>query len=66
MGSAAVLLSLQTMNSMTEDLMFEILQCLYRIQRLGTDAEFSLVPAHVGSKGNESADRKITKYEAYN
>lgn len=37
--------------------MFDIVQCLSRVQRLGIVAEFSWVPTYVGLKGNEFADR---------
>lgn len=33
-----------------------MIEC-FRIQRLGTDAEFCWVPAHTGLKGNEFAER---------
>ena len=55
--SAAVLSSLQTMKSNREDLILEIFQCLFRMQRLGIDVTFCWVPAHVGLEGNETADR---------
>lgn len=55
--SAAVPFSLQTINSIGECLMFETVQCLFRIHRLAIDAELCWVPAHVGLKGSEYADR---------
>lgn len=35
-------------SSLWQDLLFEIFQCVFRIQRLGTDVEFCWGPAHVG------------------
>jgi len=49
------------MKSNREDLMLEIQQSLFRLQRLRTDVRFCWVPAHVGIKGNEGADKIAPK-----
>ena len=65
--SAAVFSCLQMMKSNREHLMFEIFQCLFRMQRLGIDVIFCWVLAHVGLEGNETADgKKSIKYVTYN
>lgn len=62
--SVAALYSIQNMKSNREDLMLEIQQSLFRLQRLRIDVRFCWVPAHTGVQGNEGADniaKKSTK-----
>lgn len=40
------------------DILIEIQQTLYRIQMMGLTVVFLWVPAHIGIKGNERADKK--------
>ena len=55
--SVSVLLSLQSLKSGREDLLMEVHQSLYRLFRIGIKVCFCWVPAHVGIKGNEEADK---------
>ncbi|XP_016419840.1 uncharacterized protein LOC107749259 [Sinocyclocheilus rhinocerous] len=56
--SCAALMSLKCCNSRSrEDLLYEILQSLFRIHQIHLSVRFVWVPAHVGIDGNEKADK---------
>ncbi len=56
--SCAALKSLNFCNSRSrEDLLYEILQSLFRIHQIHLSVRFVWVPAHVGIDGNEKADK---------
>ncbi|KAI2650690.1 Gag-Pol polyprotein [Labeo rohita] len=40
-----------------QDILFEILQNIYRINHMGVSVEFVWIPAHVGIEGNEEVDK---------
>ena len=58
--SLAALQSIQSWSSSRQDLLLEIQLSLYRLRRTGISVKFCWVPAHVGIKGIEGAD-KIAK-----
>jgi ribonuclease HI len=37
-------------------LLFEVLQCFYRVRQMGVFVMFLCAPAHVGVEGNEEVD----------
>jgi ribonuclease HI len=39
-----------------QDLLYEVLQCLYRVKQMGILVMFLWVPAHVGVEGNEKVE----------
>ena len=55
--SSAALQSLHSKQTERDDLILEIFMMLLRIERNGTSLQFCWVPAHVGLKGNEEADK---------
>ena len=55
--SLAALQSIQSWNSNRQDLLLETQHSLYRLHRTGIFVRFCWVPAHVGIKGNEGADK---------
>lgn len=56
--SYSVLMSINSGKSASrQDILYEILQNLYRIYRIGVNISFLWVPAYVGVEGNEEADQ---------
>ena len=55
--SLATLQSIHNWNSNRQDLLLETQQSLYRLHRAGITITFCGVPAHVGIKGNDGADK---------
>lgn len=56
--SSSSLASIQFSQSESRpDILIEIQQTLYRIQMMGSTGSFLWVPAHIGVKGNEMADK---------
>ncbi len=56
--SMAALQSLESNISVREDLIIETRHILLNIRNLGIEVQFCWVPAHIGIKGNEKADKK--------
>ena len=55
--SCAALMNLNSFLSQSrQDLLYEVLQCLYRVKQMGIFVMFLWVPAHVGVEGNEEVD----------
>ena len=53
----------ETKSKSRPDVVVEILQFLFRIQKVGYEVGFLWVPAHMGVKGNEEADEMAKKTE---
>ncbi len=61
-NSVAALLSIQNVTSNREDLMSEIQQSLFQLNRTGIEVRLCSVPAHADIKGNEGTDETAKKY----
>ena len=60
--SASVLASMRSFySSSRQGLLYEVLQSITRIVQQGRQIHFLWVPAHVGVKGNEKADKMAKK-----
>ncbi len=53
----AALQSLESNISVREDLIIKTRHILLNIRNLGVEVQFCWVPAHIGIKGNEKADK---------
>ena len=60
--TASVLASMRSFySSSRQGLLYEVLQSITRIVQQGRQIHFLWVPAHVGVKGNEKADKMAKK-----